>query len=711
MEILRNSVWDVKNFEGLEAGLYRILLIDVEYDQSILFPILESNEDGRPSLTNFSDFEGALSEHDILRGSFKLPTYMLLDDDEISQKHLKLRDENYKLIHDLISDEGFLFEISTSKRVRTINTHASKLGANPKKVLRMLKLYWKYGQTPNALIPAYKKCGGYGKSKTITNKPLGAPKKARTLIVERTKNFIVTEEDKDKFRKTLSTHLLKAHGKSLRQTYRELLRTYYADEIRTANALDRVPNVPSLAQLRYWKNKLFDRGKTVKLTTTERDYRLNRRGATGSTSTKWSVPGDCFEIDATVADVHIVSEWSQNLILGRPTIYSVVDRATSSVCGLNVSLFHASWRAARQALANTFLPKAEYCKEFGIDIQDDDWPMHHIPLALMCDNGEMIGLQPQKIVVPLTELQLSPPYTPYFKSLVENRFGLLNKEVIHNLLGTTRGGKVVRGDKDPRKDAVYTLKEFTALLIDAALELNRTQYERLARSNPLLIKYDLPPTPLNYWKINVLKHKHSLQAANSDQVISLLYPPAKVVMTWKGIEYNGMYYSCERIEQDNLTSVARTHGSWELDARINENTTNYIFVKLYRDDDFVKCNLLDRSNMFANKPMYEAEAFDDWRDETDAKAPVSTESIESQKVRKEIEKAAKARKTAEEPIPFSRRVENMRQSRQDEIESTTNAIGDKKGKTQPSAASEPEPESKSEWKPKKVKLPRRPKGK
>ncbi|MEI6895830.1 MAG: hypothetical protein V5789_14640 [Colwellia sp.] len=156
------------------------------------------------------------------------------------------------------------------------------------------------------------------------------------------------------------------------------------------------------------------------------------------------------------------------------------------IVGLNVSLYHASWRAARQALANAFLPKSSYCKEFDINIQDSDWPPAHIPLRLMCDNGEMIGLEPQRLVVPLTELQLSPPYRPDFKAMVERRFGLLNDEVIHSLLGTTRGGKVVRGDRDPRKDATYTLKEFTTLLIEAVLELNRSIYNNLATTSPLL---------------------------------------------------------------------------------------------------------------------------------------------------------------------------------------------------------------------------------
>lgn len=52
--------------------------------------------------------------------------------------------------------------------------------------------------------------------------------------------------------------------------------------------------------------------------------------------------------------------------------------------------------------------KKEYCRLFGISITDDDWPCSHIPLTLMCDNGEMIGLKPQEEMTPLTKLEFAP---------------------------------------------------------------------------------------------------------------------------------------------------------------------------------------------------------------------------------------------------------------------------------------------------------------
>ena len=107
---------------------------------------------------------------------------------------------------------------------------------------------------------------------------------------------------------------------------------YFRDEIKTANLENRAPYVPSLKQFSYWNKKLF---------------------------TKDFSPGDVFEIDSTVADVHLISSLNRRKVIGRPTIYTVVDRATRMIVGLHVSLYHASWRAARQALANCFMPKKE----------------------------------------------------------------------------------------------------------------------------------------------------------------------------------------------------------------------------------------------------------------------------------------------------------------------------------------------------------------
>ncbi len=343
------------------------------------------------------------------------------------------------------------------------------------------------------------------------------------------------------------------------------------------------------------------------------------------------------------------------------------------IVGLHVSLYHASWRAARQALANCFLPKSEYCRQFGIEIEDSEWPVAHIPQSLVCDNGEMIGLKPQQALTPMTQLKFTPPYRPDGKGIVEKRFDILNKELLHDLMGTTRGGNVVRGSRDPRKDAIYTLKEVTTQMIQAVLDHNRSIFDELALSSPLLIQNDLAPTPLNYWKIHLAKHKHDLTLADSNEVIARLLPPTTVSMTRSGIHYDGMYYTCDDVEELNLASVARSSGRWQLDARIDENTTNFIYVRLDRNQGFTKCLLLPRSRMFENKTMIEADFMQDWLAAKKEQSPINVASIDAHKQRKKMAQSAKQRSKSSE-LSFGERTKNVRKNRRDELEATTNIL-------------------------------------
>ena len=295
---------------------------------------------------------------------------------------------------------------------------------------------------------------------------------------------------------------------------------------------------------------------------------------------------------------------------------------------------------------------------------------------MVCDNGEMIGIQPRKALTPMTQLSFTPPYRPDCKGVVEKRFDIINKEVIHELLGTTRGGQVVRGSRDPRKDAIYTQREVTTEIIKAVLEHNRSIFDDLAFSSPLLIENDLSPTPLNYWKIHIAKHKHELQSANSDEVIARLLSPAEVSMTRSGIYFKGMYYSCSEVEERNLASVARSSGRWRLEARIDENTTNYIYVRLDKNREFIRCNLLPRSRMLGDKSMYEAEFIQDWLDTKKELTPISTTSIDDHKHRQEVTREAKRRSKDAENVSFRDKTSNTRQRRKEELEATTNMIAE-----------------------------------
>ena len=145
-------------------------------------------------------------------------------------------------------------------------------------------------------------------------------------------------------------------------------------------------------------------------------------------------------------------------------------------------------------------------------------------------------------------------------------------------------------------------------------------------------------------------------------------------MTRNGIHFNGLYYSNKEIEERNLASIARSSGQWKLEARIDENTTNYIYVKLDKNKNFEFCYLLPRSRMFKDKSMYESEFIQDWLDSKKELTPISVTSIGDHQSRRHVTKNAKERSNNAEKIAFSEKTKNVRQRREDELQATTNVL-------------------------------------
>ncbi|MDP4537965.1 transposase, partial [Alkalimonas collagenimarina] len=474
MKLRNNDVWLLSGSAILKDGKYRLLSTLEQIDTLLLFPLDDQRLSVKPIALSVTTFFLEVKERHAKLSEYKSPTYLTRDLAELPASYLEKMERNFDSIKGLISNHAFLFEYATKQRSKALAIHASVVGRGRKELSRLLTNYWRNGQLKLALVPRYELCGGTGKEKTFSDHANGAPIKARTLAMERREKYVMKEQDRKIFRKVISSNYLKESAPSIKDVYEQMLDDYYGQEKIRARLDKRPPLLPSYKQFCYFLKNKFNKNEIVEKRTSEQDYLRNKRGILGVSTQRSALPGSVFEIDATVADVHIVSEFGPQYILGRPTIYIVIDRASRLIAGLHVSLYFASWRAARQALANSFLPKQEFCRLFGIDIAEAEWPCADLPLELVGDNGEMIGLEPTVKVSPMTQLSFNPPYRPDGKGVVEKRFDILNKKSIHKLMGTTRGGKVIRGDRDPRKDAVMTLSEVTRILILEVLVHNKS---------------------------------------------------------------------------------------------------------------------------------------------------------------------------------------------------------------------------------------------
>ncbi|HEH9402021.1 TPA: DDE-type integrase/transposase/recombinase [Aeromonas sobria] len=638
MQVERNSVWQVTKIDGINNDTYRVIEHDATNDLLILFRLHDGNGLEKPVPVRFSIFLESAKCGNSKRSHYSIPFYQLISEENIPPAHRDKRNTRFDLIHDLISNPDFLPDVVLSQRSKIVASHAKKRGVYVQKIYRLLNQYWRYGQEINALLPAYKHCGGSGKPRLSGKAKRGAPIQLSTPSMVVPLGMNTTEEDKVNFLLGMKKYGLKGAKVSLSRVYDQMLKEFYADELRAAENENRGPEIPSLRSFRYWIKKLIPEAELIRKQTTVGDFERNRRGLRGSATDHTEVPGSCFELDATVLDVHIVSEFNRNHVLGRPTVYCVVDKESRMIVGLHVSMEYASWRAGRQALVNSFTSKKAYCARFDIEIEESEWPCHHIPQRLLCDRGEFICNKPEKLAVPLIgHLSIAPPYRAELKGIVEHRFQILNEKLVHELMGTTRGRNYIRGDRDPRLDATLTLSEVTKLLIDQILEHNSYVFDGLAGQTTLLVESGLSPTPLNYWNIHLKRHRHALNKADEADVRARLLPVELVSMTSKGIRLNDdMYYECERVEFEDWKVIARSNGRWKLEARIDQDNASFIYVRLRPNEGFTRCSLMLRSSNFEARHRADVLYFEDWKKVAKISYKPTSKSIDRHNRKKNI---------------------------------------------------------------------------
>ncbi|MBI3771780.1 MAG: DDE-type integrase/transposase/recombinase [Gammaproteobacteria bacterium] len=600
-QLIRNSTWDVIGEYGkLAVGQYRVLEITPTLDLLIVFRLDNEQRMKRPSNVSLIEFEMGIKHEQIIEKNYPIPRAKLLGDAELPDTWKHRRDDKYALIAPLVEDDEFLRCLANSGRSQAIKPRALEVGVDEVAVYRALSEYWRYGQTTNALIPKYASCGGPGKARKSEKPSRGRPRKQPIFGFNVRIDRAVTEEDKKQIRRAIEIFYIKRNIKSLNKVYVKYLGKYHKSEVEKAALESRPPNVPTITQFRYWHKKQFNAVDDERKRVGKVSWDMNSRALLSGVSEHVSGPGDCYEIDATVADVYVVSKYNRSWVLGRPVIYVIVDEASRMVVGVFVDLVYASWSAAKQALLNAFLPKKEFCARYGILIEDEDWPCHHLPRGLLCDRGEMIGNMPEQHLAPMgIKLNFAAPKRADWKAVVERRFGIVNKEALHDLNGTTRGRPKGRMDPDPKKEALHTLDEVTKIIVKDFIGFNKTRFiDDLI--TPGLLAEDMEPTPLNFWRYHVSKHLDSLSIVDEDQARAELMRAERASITARGIRVGDLYYSCAEAERENWFALTRLHGEYSVDARIDDSNSSQIYIRRDIRSPLVRCTILPREKLYAD---------------------------------------------------------------------------------------------------------------
>lgn len=229
-------------------------------------------------------------------------------------------------------------------------------------------------------------------------------------------------------------------------------------------------------------------------------YQRDHRPAWG-TSAGWRTQPGSYQMDATQADIYLVSRADRSVVVGRPYIYLAVDTATHLIAGVYVG-YSCDETAVMACIEQAAMDKVGYCARYGIEITPEQWPSVGMPLEIITDQGrEFFGPRMSELCRRYgLEVLTLPPFRPDCKGFVEKSIDLLQQRYKPML----RGRGVIEDDAqerwatDYRTQATLDLDDFARVVIHSVLYLNsgrlidgKTPAERWLEMSPRLMTVDM----------------------------------------------------------------------------------------------------------------------------------------------------------------------------------------------------------------------------
>jgi transposase InsO family protein len=492
---------------------------------------------------------------------------MRLPENELSEETKAARDRRFYVIAHLVSDETLPRLLRDDCRQDLLLEQSEKVGKNISAIRKALRRYWWFGCDSNAMIELRDRQGGPGKERL---RPAG-PMRGRPNVLRKrdptTKFSGVNYDDshREKFIEALIEYWI-GRGTTLAKAYSLMCENKYRTEsVRKDGSVyfRRVPKykIPS--------KDCFYR-KTLKLRTDlslrgrnkgALDYATQDAPRTGSARDITSGPGDIFDVDATEFNFELVASFDASLRVGKPTVYTVADRASTCIVGLYLECRAERWEGYRRALYCAFAPKGALVERLDLaELKVKVFDVHGVPNGIFSDRGPgRSDLAVQALSEELgLEKHVPPPKTPYLNAVIESLQGRLQDVLSYESGGyrRRRGQRAETQHASAREDATHNEEQFFCLLIAAADDHNKhadashllTPEMGKTRGVPeQIFKWGIKNSPVNH-------HRHQ----NLADLYARLLPSFERTVTPQGIPYEKSQYTSPSLQRWRLRQPTKT---------------------------------------------------------------------------------------------------------------------------------------------------------
>jgi putative transposase len=607
MEICLNML--IETEENKQSGEIEHLverIVGILPDNETIFTMNIEGNKGFPIARSRTELVQSY-EDGVLRVLTADPYFSFQKEEAISESQKQQRDLAWDIVQQVLTEAGQGIYFSDI-RGDIISKIALKNKTSQKTLYSYLRRYWQRGCHKNAMLPDYSNSGGRGRrrlSETEFSTKLGRPS-LRSRISGENKGIRISKRIEQIFSLAINKFYLNRKQYSFKTTYEKMLFHYFKNGYEQIDGV-LVPvmppdnELPSLDQFYYWyKKHCQDKIKEQRSRRGDNEFNLNLRELKGDSTSLASGPGAVFMIDATIADVYLVSGFDRKRIIGRPVIYFVVDVFSRMITGFAVTLEGPSWAGASLALDNMVADKVEVCSKLGINIKPEDWNCHNLPEAIIADRGEFES-HAANILVDIFNIRIhnTAPYRGDLKGIVERLFGIANEKFIRFLPGAVV--KNVRGEKPKALDAMLTLQQFREMLVIHILHYNQNHLLSAYRPHESLIADNVPLFPQAIWNWGIQNKSGRLHTMPRDIVRLNLLPRKAVSINRHGIRFYGdIYY--ERPKEIS-------YGTKRVEIVFDPNCLDSIFIPTANGKNALITHLTP-----ACKPLYQERSYQEVQD-------------------------------------------------------------------------------------------------
>jgi len=656
MNLCINQLFQWNN-EG--ARIERILWI--EDAGHCLVTIDVTDKQAWPSFIERSFLERHITDGSIHLLDTDMNEYLRHPDMALTLSDIEQREKAWRVIADIVApqqektgvpDNGAIFQSPTLDLL--VQTAVERTGCSKQWICTCLRRYWQRGHMKNALLPEIDPDDVSGKERQ--NLDHKTPKRGRPSNIARLTGVAtginIDDTIKEYFRR--GTELFYGHTerKSMIRAFDYILTLFFhqGTELRNGKFVPLLPPAserPTWNQYRYWYRKEYDPVNGIAASEGLHTSDMGGRSDLGSLRKMIPGPGFLFGIHAVIGDICLVSMLDRRRILGRPVMYIVVDLFSDLIVGMSVSLDGPHWEGAMLALENAAHDKVAFCKEYGVDITEDDWPCQHLPKAILPSRDELFSNQAHNLTGTLgIEVSNMALDCSGWKETFRRSIPILEDGVIHweprsvNNLPESR-------QKGYQLDACLTLYDFHRLMIYCVIEHNqahRLSDDYLDRD---MIADSVKPYPRDLWKWGIRNRPGMLRVIPLDIARRNLLSEAEASAISEGIYFRNMLYSLDEVIQNQRFEQAHTRNKRSRSTPIvyDPRAVDQIYMVLQGVPPIKACRLLEKDQKeFKGCTWFDIEDLITlYTSERVTRAPVSQQRVKHPVTRLDVSEEAQRR--------------------------------------------------------------------